>query len=104
MPRGKIQNSTMDYITETNEGIILAVHAIPRAARNEIQGEHGNALKIRLKAPPAEGKANEALIEFLAGLMGVPRRQITLLSGRTSRRKRVAIGGISGDQARSKLK
>lgn len=94
----------MNCITETKEGVVLAVHATPRATRNEIQGEHGNALKIRLKAPPVDGKANEALIEFLAGLLGLPCRRITLLSGQTSRQKRLAIEGLSGQQVNAILK
>ena len=88
----------MNWIKETSTGVVLAVHATPRATRNGIQGEHGNALKIRLKAPPVDGKANDALIEFLAEMLGVQRRQITLIAGQTSRQKRVAISDITKDQ------
>ena len=67
------------------------VHAQPGARRTEAAGTHGDALKIRVAAPPAEGKANEALREFLAGLFQVPRRRCVLVSGQTSRSKRLRI-------------
>ena len=63
----------------------------PGAKRTEIAGSHGDALKIRLAAPPVDGRANEALLAFLAEAFGVPARQVTLLSGATGRRKRVRI-------------
>jgi uncharacterized protein (TIGR00251 family) len=89
----------MSWITETREGIVLAIHATPRASKNKIQGLHGEALKIRLQAPPVDGKANDALQEFLAEVLNIPRQQITLLSGQTSRQKRVLIRGITLSQA-----
>ena len=85
----------MSWITETSNGVILSVHASPRASKNRIEGLHGDALKIRLKAPPVEGKANEALIGFLSDTLGIPQRRITLLSGQTSRQKRLAIAGVT---------
>lgn len=93
----------MNWITQTHEGIIVKVHAIPRSARNQIQGLHGDALKIRLNAPPVDGKANETLIEFIAETLGLPHRQITLISGQTSRQKRLAINGITIPLALTKL-
>ncbi len=89
----------MSWITETKEGVVLSIHATPRAAKNQIQGLHGEALKIRLQAPPVDGKANDTLLEFLAGVLNVPRRQVTLLSGQTSRQKRVSVKGITATQA-----
>ena len=65
----------------------------PGAKRSEFAGRHGERIKLRLAAPPAEGKANAALIEFLAGYFGVPRRNVTIVSGVKSRAKRVAIEG-----------
>lgn len=85
----------MSWITESSNGVILSVHASPRASKNRIEGLHGDALKIRLKAPPVEGKANEALIGFLSDTLGIPQRRITLLSGQTSRQKRLAIAGVT---------
>lgn len=69
----------------------LVVHVQPGAKRSEVVGEHGDALKIRLAAPPVDGKANAALIEFLAERLGVARAQVALKSGQTNRRKVLEI-------------
>jgi hypothetical protein len=73
--------------------LILDLHVQPGASRSEFAGRHGERIKLRLAAPAHEGKANAALIEFLAGYFGVPRRSITIVSGMRSRRKRVSIEG-----------
>lgn len=65
----------------------------PGAARSEFAGRHGERIKIRLAAPAAEGKANAALVEFLAAHFGVPRRNVRIAAGLKSRRKRVIIEG-----------
>jgi uncharacterized protein len=72
--------------------MILELHVQPGAARTEFAGKHGERIKVRLAAPAHEGKANEALIEFLADYYGVPRRDVRIVSGFKSRRKRVTIG------------
>ncbi|KPK03839.1 MAG: hypothetical protein AMS20_09760 [Gemmatimonas sp. SG8_28] len=74
---------------------ILSVHVQPRASRTEVTGWHGDAVKIRLAAPPVDGAANAALIAFLAERLGVPRAAVTVVAGATARRKRVAITGRS---------
>lgn len=71
--------------------LTLTIHAQPGARRSEVAGVHGDALKVRLAAPPVEGKANDALLRFLADAFGVPLRQVTLLRGDTARRKLVRI-------------
>ena len=71
--------------------IVLELHVQPGAKRTEFAGMHGDRVKIRLAAPPVEGKANEALIAFLAEHYGVPRRSVTIEAGLTSRQKRVSI-------------
>ena len=71
----------------------IRIHAQPGARRTEIQGIHAGALRIRLQGRATEGAANEALLEFLAGALHVPRRQCVLVSGETSRRRRVRIQG-----------
>ena len=88
----------MSWITDSKNGSIIQVHATPRASKSQIQGLHGDALKIRLQAAPVDGKANEALVEFLAEWLGVPQRHITLLSGQTSRQKRLCIQGVTAHQ------
>lgn len=102
---GRLQrhNTAMSWIMDSKSGVIIQVHATPRASQNQIQGLHGEAIKIRLQAPPVDGKANETLIHFIAGTLGIPQRQITLLSGQTSRRKRLNIQGISLSQVCSRL-
>jgi uncharacterized protein len=66
----------------------------PGAKRSEFAGEHGGRMKLRLAAPAVEGKANEALVEFLAGYFGVPKRNVRIASGLKSRQKRVIIEGV----------
>ena len=69
----------------------LTLHVQPGASRTEVCGTHGDALKVRLAAPPVDGKANAELLRFLAEIFGVPRRNVTLLRGETSRAKVVQI-------------
>jgi uncharacterized protein (TIGR00251 family) len=77
---------------------VFEIHVQPGAKRSEVAGMHGERIKIRLAAPPVDGKANQALIEFLAGAFGVARRDVSILSGMKSRDKRVAIeGGAEGE-------
>jgi uncharacterized protein (TIGR00251 family) len=76
------------------DDVELAVLVQPRASRTRVVGEHDGLLKIQLAAPPVEGEANAALVEFLGKLLGVPRRQVELVSGDASRRKRVTVRGV----------
>jgi len=73
--------------------LVLTLHVQPGAKRTEVAGAHGAALKIRLAAPPVEGKANAALLRFLAEAFGVPARAVVLVRGGTSRHKVVRIEG-----------
>lgn len=73
--------------------LVLAVHIQPRAARDEIVGFHGGRLKIRITAPPVDGKANQHLIGLLADIFQVPKRDVVLLSGASGREKRFRIKG-----------
>lgn len=81
----------------------LAVKAIPNAPRSEIVGWLGDALKVKVHAPPVEGRANDALCDFLAAHLGLPRRAVTVLRGETSRQKTVRIDGLAAAELRSKL-
>jgi uncharacterized protein len=76
----------------------LLVRVIPRAGRTSLGGKRGDALLVRLAAPPAEGAANEALIEFLAALLHCPRRAISIVSGARARDKRLRVEGLSADE------
>jgi len=71
--------------------LVLEVRVQPRASRSEIAGLHGGRLRIRLQAPPVDGKANAALVEFLAAAFGVPRARVIIEHGLASRDKRVRI-------------
>ena len=74
--------------------VVLALHIQPGAKKTELAGLHGEALKIRLAAPPVDGKANAALLAFLAKACGVSKSAVELVSGETSRSKRVRIHGV----------
>ena len=75
--------------------MILTVRVIPRASKTEISGRRDDAIVVRLAAPPVEGAANDALVEYLAHLFDRPTRDISIVSGLTSRNKRVRIDGLS---------
>ena len=90
-------------IHETGDGATFAVKIHPRAKKNAITGEVGDALKLALTAPPVEGRANEACIEFLANLLKVPRSSVTIASGETSRRKVIRVVGLSATELRQRL-
>lgn len=82
----------------TDDAATFAVKVVPRASRNQIVGREGDAIKIRLNAPPVEGKANEALAKFLAETLGVRRAQIEIVSGHASRHKIVRVRGVTANQ------
>jgi hypothetical protein len=81
-----------DWLRVAADGrITLTLHIQPGARKTEFAGQHGDALKIRLAAPPVDGKANAALVDFIATALGLPRTAVTLKSGQTSRRKVVEV-------------
>ena len=79
----------------------MHVHVQPRASRSEVVGTHGAALKVRLLAPPVDGAANDALVALLADRLGVPRRDVRIVQGATSRAKVVEIDGTTADAVRA---
>jgi uncharacterized protein (TIGR00251 family) len=93
----------MIRVYESPAGVSFAVKVQPRAKKNGIVGEVGEALKIALSAPPIEGRANEACIEFLANLLKVPRSSVSIASGEKSRRKVIRVQGLTAEQARKRL-
>lgn len=93
----------MIRLTEVSGGVRFAVHVQPRARRTEIVGVHGDALKLRLQAPPVEGAANEALVAFLADALGVPRRNVEIVSGASSRTKVIEVRGVARGLAEKAL-
>jgi uncharacterized protein (TIGR00251 family) len=80
-------------VTSSPDGVIVDVRVIPRAARSAIAGTRHDAVLVRLKAPPVDGAANAELIRLLADLLGLPQRNIRIVSGERSRGKRVRISG-----------
>jgi uncharacterized protein (TIGR00251 family) len=83
--------------------VILAVRVMPRSPRSAISGRRGEAILVRLAAPPVDGAANEALVDFLARTFDRPRRDVTIVSGLKSRDKRVNIEGLSERELASRL-
>lgn len=87
----------------TGGGCRVSLWVQPRAARDGVAGIQGDAIKIRLTAPPVEGKANQALLRFLAKRLAVPRAAVELTGGAGSRRKTVQIEGLTPEQVRERL-
>ena len=83
--------------------MILSVRVIPRSSKSKIDGRRGDALLVRLAAPPVDGAANEDLIDLLAREFQRPKRDITILSGQSSRDKRIAIAGLSEAEGSARL-
>lgn len=81
----------MSFYEWRQQTLILNIHIQPRASRDELVGPHGDRLKVRITAPPVDGKANEHLIRFLAKCFAVAKSQVTLLSGESGRDKRISI-------------
>lgn len=82
-------------IDEAKKAVFLSIHVQPNAKFPGIAGLHGDAIKIRLNTPPVDGKANKALLHFLAECFSVPARSVSLEAGQTSRQKRVKIEGVT---------
>ncbi len=91
-------------LQESSSGVAFAVKVHPRAKKNAITGELGDALKVSLTTPPIEFRANEACIEFFAKLLKVPRSSVTIASGQTSRNKVIHVAGVTGQYVRDRLR
>lgn len=96
-------NWTMIRIEDGKAGVSFAVKVHPRAKKNAITGEVGDALKLSLTAPPIEGRANESCIEFFAKLLKVPRSSVTIASGQASRNKVICVAGVSREYVIDRL-
>jgi uncharacterized protein len=91
------------WLQTAKDGLVLSLHIQPGAKNTELAGEYGASLKIRLAAPPVDGKANEALIAWLAKRLQVSRSAVELVSGQASRAKRVRVNGVSAETLLAKL-
>jgi uncharacterized protein (TIGR00251 family) len=90
-------------VKEIAGGATFAVKVHPRARKNAVTGMVGDALKLALTAPPVDGKANQAVIEFFADLFAIPRSSVTIASGETSRNKIVRVSGLSRTAVEQRL-
>jgi len=90
-------------VHETAAGVTFAVKVQPRARRNVVVGELGDALKVALTAPPVDGKANEACVEFFAEALRVSRSSVAIVSGQSSRNKVIRVSGITAAELRKRL-
>ncbi len=88
------------FIEETPKGVFLRVRLQPRSSKNSVEGVRDGALRVKLTAPPVEGSANRALVEFLSELTGVRKSSFSIDSGLKSRDKRVRVEGVSAEELR----
>jgi hypothetical protein len=90
-------------VRDTAEGAQFALRVQPRASRNAVVGLMGDAVKLALTAPPVDGKANAAVVEYLAELLRVSKSSVTIVSGETGRNKLIAVRGVTAEQVRKAL-
>ena len=95
--------SEMGYLVETPDGVVLNVRAQPRSSRSGIDGLIGDAVKVRIRCAPVDGKANTVLVETLADAFGLPKSAVVFKSGETSKTKRILLRGLTGAQVRLKF-
>ena len=91
----------MGYFTETPEGVVLNVRAQPRSSRSGLDGLLGDAVKVRIRCAPVDGKANEELIETLADAFDLPKSAVVFKSGETSKTKRILLRGAEATKVRT---
>lgn len=91
-------------IRESDGGVTFAVRVIPRSGRNEVAGMQGDAMKVKLTAPPVEGAANAALIHFFADRLDVRRSAVSIIAGERNRNKTVRIEGVTREQIEELLR
>lgn len=90
-------------VTARDAGVRFAVHVQPRAKKPGIDGTHGDALRVRVQAPPVDGAANDAVIAVIADALGVPRRAVRIAAGLSGRQKLVDVDGIDASAATARL-
>ena len=93
----------MVEIKNSSGGVTFAVKVHPRAKKNAITGTVGDALKVSLTAPPVDGKANAACMDFFAKLLNVPRSSVTIAAGQSSRNKVIRVAGLSAEELQRRL-
>ena len=93
----------MSYLTETPEGVILNVKAQPRSSKSGLDGILGDAIKVKIKCAPVDGKANKELVETLADVFDLPKSAVVFKSGETSKTKRILLKGITAERVQKEL-
>jgi uncharacterized protein len=93
-----------DLYDDSPEGIVLRIHVQPGAGRSAVVGRHGDALQVRVAAPPVAGRANEATRSLLAEALGLPEADVELTSGQSSRAKRFRLKGLDAEEAEKRLR
>jgi len=99
----RITPSAALALTAGSDGVILSIHAVPRAPRDALDGVSDGSLRVRLAAPPVGGVANKALLAFLATTLDLPKRDLTLIAGEKGRHKRVLVRGLSAAAVLARL-
>ena len=94
----------MAYLTETAEGVVLNVRAQPRSSKAGIDGRLGDAVKVRVRCAPVDGKANKELVETLADEFGLAKSAVVVKSGETSKQKRLLLRGVSAADVERRLR
>lgn len=91
----------MAFFTETAEGVVLNVRAQPRSSKCGVEGIVGDAVKVRIRSAPVDGKANRELAETLAEVFGVAKSRVRFVGGETSKNKRILVGGVTAAELRA---
>lgn len=94
----------MGFYTESSEGVVVNVRALPRSSRAGVEGVVADALKVRLRSAPVDGKANKELVETVADAFDLPKSRVKFKSGETSKTKRIVLCGVSADEFETMLK
>ncbi|MFT3743468.1 MAG: DUF167 domain-containing protein [Pyrinomonadaceae bacterium] len=90
--------------SEQNDAVSFSVRVIPRSSKSEIAGEHDGSLKVRISAPPVDGAANAEIVRLFAKLLGVSKSSVEIVSGETSKNKRIRVSGLTATQFTERIK
>jgi len=102
--KGNTVTEVSDLYDDSPEGIVLRIHVQPGAGRSAVVGRHGDALKVRVAAPPVEGRANDAARALLAEALGVAESDVELTSGQSSRTKRFRLNGLDAEEGEKRIR
>jgi len=92
-----------DWLEETQDGVCLRLRVQPKSSKCRLAGVHDGALKLRVTAPPVDGKANAAVVKFIAKILSVPKSAVAIVSGAQGRVKRVRVSGVGLSEARAAI-